>query len=101
MSKHRKFLTEYELQDFFLAIDNMRDFLIFGLIFEAGLRPGEVGHNKRANVSPLLIKNIEDILLDRGNLIHIDKAKHHSEGRDAILINDILIEESMLVRRLS
>lgn len=93
MSKHRKFLTEYELTDFFSAIDNMRDFLIFGLIFEAGLRPGEVGYNKRASVSPLLIRNIEDILLDRDNLIHIDRAKHHPEGRDAILINNVIIEE--------
>jgi len=93
MSKRRKYLTPSELRDFFISIHNTRDFIIFALIFEAGMRPGEVGYNPRTGVSPLLIRNIEELLLGRGNLIHLDRAKYHEDGRDVVMVNEIIIEE--------
>ena len=92
-SRERKYLTEHEHSSFFTEIIRMRDFLIFGLIFEAGMRPSEIGCDNRAGIPPLLIRNIEDVLLGRGNLIHLDRAKYHKNGRDVPIVNPIMIEE--------
>lgn len=92
-NKRRTYLTESELRDFFKSIHSARDFVIFGLIFESGMRPGEIGYDPRTGVPPLLIRNIEDVLLCRGNLIHLDKAKYHRDGRDVVIANVIIIEE--------
>jgi site-specific recombinase XerD len=92
-SRDRKYLTEHELRNVFMAITRMRDFLIFGLIFEAGMRPSEIGCDNGAGIPPLLIRNIEDVLLGRENLIHLDRAKYHKNGRDVVLANPIMIDE--------
>lgn len=93
MSKNRKYLTSIELENFFTSITRMRDFLIFGLIFEAGMRIGEIGCDNRAGIGPLLVRNIEEVLLGKSNLIHLDRAKYHKNGRDVILANPIIVEE--------
>jgi site-specific recombinase XerD len=93
MSQNRKYLTEMELKNFFTSITRMRDFLIFGLIFEAGMRPSEIGCDNRAGIGPLLIRNIEEVLLGKSNLIHLDRAKYHKNGRDVIIANQVIIEE--------
>lgn len=67
--------------------------MIFSIILEAGLRVGEIGEDKRTCVPPLKIRNIEDILLGRSYLINLDRAKYHPDGRSALLINDMIIEE--------
>lgn len=93
MSQNRKYLTEQELKDFFTSVVRMRDFLIFGLIFETGMRVGEIGCDNRAGIGPLLIRNIEEVLLGKSNLIHLDRAKYHKNGRDVVIANPIMIEE--------
>ena len=93
MSQNRKYLTEQELKNFFTSIVRMRDFLIFGLIFEAGMRIGEIGCDNRAGIGSLLIRNIEEVLLGKSNLIHLDRAKYHKNGRDVVIANPIMIEE--------
>lgn len=94
MSKmNRKYLTENELEQFFKSINSMRNFLIFALIFECGMRPSEIGCDNRAGIGPLLVRNIQEVLLGGGNLIHLDRAKYHRNGRDVVIANPIMIEE--------
>lgn len=93
MSKRRKYLTSSELKDFFTSIHSARDFIIFALIFEGGMRPGEIGYDHRTGVPPLLIRNIEELLLGKANLIHLDRAKYHEDGRDVVIVNEVVIEE--------
>lgn len=93
MSSNRLYLTENEYERLFKAIDKVRDFLIFSLIGECGMRPGEIGRNSCRDIPPLLVRSIEDVLLGRGNLIHLERAKRHPNGRDVILVNPIVISE--------
>lgn len=90
---NRKYLSPTELKNFFTSIDNMRNFLIFGLIFECGLRPSEIACDNRGGFKGLRIRDIEEVLLGNSNLIHLTRAKYHPQGRDVVLGNQLIIEE--------
>lgn len=57
------------------------------------MRPGEIGSDNRKSYSAIKVRAFEDVLLGRGNQIHLTRAKYHPEGRDVIIANPIIIDE--------
>lgn len=77
----RKYLTEQEIKALLKAPKYFRDHLLLRLIYQTGMRVGEVAKLK-----------IKDLEFNDGHIIvNVDRAKHHKEGRKVVVYNDVLM----------